>query len=485
MTGSARFFFFALGGGLFMRLSLIVFAAIDPTILMHSDQLDYIRLANLINLHGLGTAFGAGRVPGYPLFLAFCSWFAPGGVPVADTFGVPALLLSVIVQNCLGFVAIFFIYRLGGLINQTTANLAGGFAALNLNMVVYSSQILTDALFYPLFAGFLYLFFLYRDSGRNLHLTLLAVLLGVATLVRPVTLYLPLLLLPYLLFSSAKGEVSPVERGKRLVLFVSVFAVLLSPWLVRNYVLYGHVGISTQGQGHIVGWVIPGIGQYEEGVDLSTSTSVAGMRWQEHISSLPENDRADPFSLDKEAKRWFGEYLRTVSPVSVAKAWFWGAAKNIFSPLTIELAYIFHMDWTHFYNMPGTSFPEQAVNFLFHNQNRLYISLLVFGIGLTLLFRIAQLFGAWRLLKINSSFLMIIALVITYFLAVSGPVGYAKYRLPLEPLLVLLTAVAAGAFPLLRREAEQGCPPKKLLHRAQTASCSDDEGVEMESPLAE
>jgi hypothetical protein len=38
--------------------------------------------------------------------------------------------------------------------------------------------------------------------------------------------------------------------------------------------------------------------------------------------------------------------------------------------------------------------------------------------------------------------LVLSIVVIAYFLAVSGPVGYAKYRLPYEPVFVLLTALA-------------------------------------------
>jgi len=239
-----------------VRLGFIGLAVMDPVILMQSDQTDYIRLANLVNLHGLGAAFGAERMPGYPLFLAACSWFVSGGKSITDTFGVSTLLLAVIAQNCLAVAAIFLLYRIGGMINRTTANLAGGFAALNLNMAVYSSQILTDALFYPVFAGFLYLLLRYHESGRTRHLALVAVALGLATMVRSVAMYLPLVLIPYLLFFPRHADIP--ERGKRLVLFLAILAVLLSPWLMRNYLLYSHAVLTTQGQGHIVRMGHPG-----------------------------------------------------------------------------------------------------------------------------------------------------------------------------------------------------------------------------------
>jgi hypothetical protein len=45
-------------------------------------------------------------------------------------------------------------------------------------------------------------------------------------------------------------------------------------------------------------------------------------------------------------------------------------------------------------------------------------------------------------------------MVVAYVLAVSGPVGYAKYRLPFEPVLCLLAGLAAARLRLWRRAGE-------------------------------
>lgn len=455
MTASSRFFAVALGLGVLLRVFFLLLAWADPSILAHSDQLIYIRLADeLLAGSGLGTGFGVERLPLYPLFLALCGLVAPGGAQVVGAVGEHALLLAVAVQNVLGLCAVYFLYRAGRLVGPVVGNLAGAFAALNLNMAVYSSQILTDSLFYPLFTAGLLALLAYRAGGRKRDLALFAAILGACTLVRSVTMYLPLFVVAYLLVERSGARL--VERGRRVAVFCVVFAALLVPWLVRNHALYGHAKLTSQGQAHISGWVIPGIAQYEEGLDLGAATAKYTEQWRQRVEAMPEPEREDVFARDAEAKRWFGEYLASVSPVSVAQAWFWGAVKNLFTPVSVELAYIFKMEWTHFYDTPGASFPEQAYNFVFHNENRLYAMLLIAGIGLTLALRAVQLGGMWRMWRVRPAMLSVCVLVTAYFLAVSGPVGYAKYRLPYEGVFVLLTAFAAAALPVFRREAGSG-----------------------------
>lgn len=464
MTASARFLAIALGLGLLLRLGLSLLAAADPSILMHHDQMGYIHLAEtILTGGGLGPAFGAERVPGYPLWLALCGIVAPGGAPVSASFGTHALVLAVVGQQALGLVAVYAVYRAGRLIDQTTANLAGGFAALNLNMAVYSGQILTDALFYPLFAVGLFLFLLYRESRRRSHLALLSAVLGAATMIRTVTMFAPLFLVPYLLLERGVGRLG--ERAVRAGLFALIFLAFTTPWLARNQAVFGHAAMTTQGQPHIVSWVIPGIAQYEEGLALDTATKKYTEAWAERVAALPQDEQADPFALEAESKAWFWEYLGTVSPVSVVKAWFWGAVKNLFTPVSVELGYIFRMDWTHFYDTPGAGFPEQAWNFVAQNKNRLYAALLAAGILLTLAFRATQLAGAWRLARSRPGILVGGVLVMGYFLAVSGPVGYAKYRLPYEPFFALLTGLAVAGLPALRREAASGPQQAPTLRR--------------------
>jgi hypothetical protein len=182
--------------------------------------------------------------------------------------------------------------------------------------------------------------------------------------------------------------------------------------------------------------------RHEEGIGLSTAMKRSIAMWKEEAGTLPAEIRSNPFSMDKAAKEFGKDYLLQASPVSVAKAWFWGSVRNIFAPVAVELAYLLDMEWDHFYETPGEGALEQGYNFLFHNSNRVYSFMLLSGIVLTLAFRAVQTAGVWACWRRRPGVLVFFAVVVAYFLAVSGPVGYAKYRLPYEPVFVLLTALA-------------------------------------------
>jgi len=446
MWPSRRVLLLALAGGVLLRAWLFVLVAASPDLLTAADQKLYVELAGHLAQHlDFGLGFGSERTPLYPLFLALCGvgW---GG----------SLLTAILVQNLLGGVAVYAVWRMGRLWSLTAANLAGAFAALSLNLAVYANQTLTEALFIPVFAWGLFLLLRHAVAGRTRDLGWAAALFGLATLVRSATLYLPLFAVPYLLLRPGRAG----EEGSRVrtrlseaVLFCVLFGAVLAPWLGRNAALWGHAGLTSQGAPHLIGWVVPGVAQYQEGLSQQAAMAKYTGVWAEKVAALPAAVRDNPFALDAAARAFALDYLRRASPLAVAKAWFWGGMKNLFTPVSVELAYILKMDWTRFSESPGAGFPAQAWNFVAHNRSRTYVFLLLSGVGLTLALRLAQLLGLGPLARQPAAF-WAAAMVIAYVLAVSGPVGYAKYRLPFEPLLCLLAGLAASRLSLWRRAGE-------------------------------
>ncbi|MEC8135949.1 MAG: hypothetical protein VX107_07315, partial [Pseudomonadota bacterium] len=67
---------------------------------------------------------------------------------------------------------------------------------------------------------------------------------------------------------------------------------------------------------------------------------------------------------------------------------------------------------------------------------------------------IAAILGFFRLSREHKAAAVVAFLILLYFLAINGPVATPKYRLPLEPVLILLTAL--GTLPLLRRVTKRG-----------------------------
>jgi 4-amino-4-deoxy-L-arabinose transferase-like glycosyltransferase len=431
----------ALAGGCLLRAVLFVLVANSPDLLVAADQKMYVDLAGYLARHmDFGLGFGSERTPLYPFFLALCG-VGSGG----------SLLFAVLVQNLLGGLAVYAVWRMGRLWSETAGNLAAAFAALSLNLAVYANQTLTEALFIPLFAWGLFLLLRHAVQGRVRDLGWAAVVFGLCTLVRSATMYLPLFATPYLLLRPGGGGVR--RRFAAVALFCSLFGLVLAPWLGRNSALYGHAGLTSQGAPHLIGWIVPAVAQYEEGLSQQTAMAKYTGIWAEKLAALPPEVRDNPFAQDAAAKAFAVSYLRAAALSSVAKAWFWGGMKNIFTPVSVELAYILKMDWTRFSETPGAGFPAQAWNFVMHNKSRTYVFFLLAGVGLTLALRLVQLGGLGPLWRRPAAF-WAVATVVAYVLAVSGPVGYAKYRLPFEPLLCLLAGLAAARLPLWRRAGE-------------------------------
>ena len=64
--------------------------------------------------------------------------------------------------------------------------------------------------------------------------------------------------------------------------------------------------------------------------------------------------------------------------------------------------------------------------------------ILILGIVFSLIFGFLQAAGMFLLLKENLTLSILIILFILYFLLISGPVGGPKYRIPIEPVLIIL-----------------------------------------------
>ncbi len=437
-SATVRFLVACLGLGLALRLALAWIVLSDTALLTAEDQNAYLELAEVIR-HGLGfgMAFGTERMPAYPAFLA-----------LARALTGSTFLGAVVLQNLVGGLAVWACWKLGDLFSRDTANLAGGFAAVNLNMAVYANQMLTESLYLPLMAWCLFWMCRHAMHGRVRDLVWLSLGLGASVLVRSASMYLPLFLGPWLVLRPGGGSWG--RRAGHALLFLALFLAVMAPWVARNQAVYGHAAVTSQGAPHLVGWIVPSVARFEEGLDQSAAVAKHTALWREHEAGLPASVRGNPFEITAEAKRFTLDYMRSASPLSVARAWFWGAARNLFVPVAVELAYIMDMDWSHFSETPGSGALEQAWNFLARNSNPAYALMIAAGLALTLALRLVQAVGAVALWRASPRALLALAVVVVYFLALSGPVGYAKYRLPFEPVFVLLTALWAVRLRIFR-----------------------------------
>ena len=93
-----------------------------------------------------------------------------------------------------------------------------------------------------------------------------------------------------------------------------------------------------------------------------------------------------------------------------------------------------------FYNTPGASLWQKARAYLFDDPGR-YQLLLILGLIAMVPFVVLEAIGFVMLARASPWAAVFAGGVIAYFLLLNGPVATPKYRLPIEPVLIVLAAI--------------------------------------------
>ena len=321
--------------------------------------------------------------PLYPLFLA--------GVYQVFCFSrFAALVLQVI----LGSLLVFFIYRMGEeVFSRRVASIAGAATAVYWPFIAVGMKFLSEALFIPLMvAGGYYTIVAYKYRRPGLAAAA-AVITGLAILTRPIILYFSVIVIFWFAWDYFRN------RNKRAlfsaVLYLCILLLIHLPWVVRNYVLFGHfIPTNTLGgqalysgnlprQGKIFGY---NLRKYE--LDPS----------ERYVLGLPEVEQ------DKALTKMAIEGLKSQPPAKVARLF-----------LLKFLFFWIPFDWEVLGN------PKGIFNSWF------------FWVG------VFFLYWLWRL-RWRENYFFPCAMIVYFMLICLVTYGSPRLRLPVEPFLLLFAA---------------------------------------------
>jgi len=220
-------------------IRIVFFAAFQPwekDVVQNSILLDDAIQYNNLALSLLDTLsfekFDAFRTPGYPVFVAILYFISSGSV-----------WFVLLIQVILSTLSVLLVYKIALLIfSEKAALLAALLFAIDPIQVTSSIELYTETLFVFLFLASVY----YLCRSIKMHnlsgLCISAVILGAATLIRPISYLLPFIVIIYiLLFSNYKIKM----RLGYSFLFSIVFIAAISPWLLHNYSKYGVAKLSS------------------------------------------------------------------------------------------------------------------------------------------------------------------------------------------------------------------------------------------------
>jgi 4-amino-4-deoxy-L-arabinose transferase-like glycosyltransferase len=373
------------------------------------------------------------RVPGYPAFISM----------VYAVFGTaPGHVL--LLQCILGSLSVGVLMMIGSIFAGQRASVwAGILLALDPHSILYATWLFTETLFVLvlLLSVYFLVAYIFRESSwRNALFS--GLLCGASVMVRPAAVLLPVVYSGLILIDWKRTLRS---RFVGLALFLAAFTVILIPRMVSHARLYGTASLSAQ-SGQSLLWSATYLRYSEEGAQRS----LFAVR-QDLMDAA--RDRAgqseNPFVLNA-AKKDVALGVIRKNPLGYVKLHLRGMIMMLIHPDTKQMAS--HLGWE-------TSLKPELQQKFHVSRNpisffRLFMEskptheIVMAGISSVWLIAVymAGLAGVVNLVRRRQWLtLFLIFGMAGYFLGITGPVGNARYRVPMMPFAMLLAGIGVDS----------------------------------------
>ena len=425
---------------LLVRVSYaILFVEIEY--LLSEDQMGYIQLAQQFPESGF-LGMTSERVPGYPLFIS--SIYTVFGESLWNVISIQILLDS---ASCV------VIALMAKSLFGKGFWIAGVLSVINLNMIILSASLLTDTLFLFLFILFIFSLLQYLQNERTSWFILLVLFISLATLVRPSSYYLLLILLIGLVSWRLWHRDTILKIGTLAVFYVVIVGVLLGGIHQRNYQQYGSTALVSQTGVHLLGWVVPatyqysGQGSYQEGQQLARKRLALALQ-RDQLETLSPN----PFESSLYQANVGKDVLFELGSLNMLKAWVAGSTINLLAPSVAYAPALRAMEHPSFYETEGSGIVEKLFNYIKNSSGLLYLSILAVGTIISIIFTMLALIGVFKMISVLPPITVTtLLLLVEYFLVITGPIIGVKYRLPIEPILTLFVTYFFVGASLLKK----------------------------------
>ena len=175
------------------------------------------------------------RTPGYPLFIAL----------IYSLFGINPIIV-VFIQIFLDGTIVILIYLIAKNFLKPSLSILSSFLyAIEPHASIFSLSMYSDTFFVFILLLFANFFIKYLYTEQNKLLVFSSVLLALSNLIKPSGLFTPLIILA-ILFLKYRGKYKLFLY--KSALFIISFIITLSPWLIRNYIEFNKIFLSTSGE---------------------------------------------------------------------------------------------------------------------------------------------------------------------------------------------------------------------------------------------
>lgn len=367
------------------------------------------------------------RTPGYPAVLS-----------VFWNFGDQGYIFIPGLQFLLGLAAVYLLYRLAKLIfSVKVAQTAAVLLLLDPTFLTVNFLILSDTLFIVFFLGFLWLAIRFLNGGPRRFLLLSALFLALTILIRPVVIYVPVVVLMVLIYHFRQ---SFQKLFVNVLFFILLTAAFLSPWYVRNYLDFGQIFLTT----------LPSYNNWRYNIGFWSGESDLAGYWQ-----------AAQAAYRAETGQVISEFADYADPANLAyyqqktreflSSHFWLAVKHQAKRMaleTIDPRYYNHISQLYrgqYYDKGYSQLLASAdkLDFIKHSWTMLLSSLIVFLLFVNFVRFYFVYFFHRRKMALEPkavSALLLLGLLIAYFYLTGAPGNIERYLLPLLILEYLIFA---------------------------------------------
>jgi len=394
------------------------------TKILKTDGASYHNFAlNILEGTDSGETFWA---PGLPVFLA----------AIYTVFGVK--LWVVLLFNCfISTASVLILYKIAKSFFAVNVAIISSFLlAIDPHQVIYSQTLLTENVFIPLILLFFLFYIRYMSNRKFLLLVVTAVFLGLSMYFRPVANYLFIFVAGAIILQT---QHSWFKKVSRVLWFVFFLVLTLSPWLIRNYKIHNHFGLTTNG-GYNLLYIFAG-SIYNNQFQMHPDSTEKMLKRKMYESGGEQIK--NPFVLDQNEKSVAFELIKE-EPVKFFQNYFSGCL-NIYTSLSsYQISSILGLEGSYVLsrNFYGVSQLSQVDYFLEERKTEVII------ISTTVLIFLAfsyllMILGMFKLIKDAryKEFILMFGMII-YFTMIVGTLGSgARFKLPISPFLFMFSAV--------------------------------------------
>jgi len=384
--------------------------------------------------------------PLYSIFLAL-----PIGLFGLDASTVPIIFLQAVLLYVTGYLfrLIFLLLYSGGNAGETSnvyALLLHALIIFNPNSVITAHLVQSETLFTFLFAGALYFAIRFFFDSQLKYLIYIGLLAGLATLTRPVSLYF-LWASPLFLWIVMKLQGADVKK-LQLMIPLLVGITVISPWYVRNYVEFGEVFYTSNAGAYLKAQYLQ-LKHKGSGWSRAEADEQHRLQYEQYLEKKKVEKRQ--FCLEHE-RDWLCNSLSSRASLqfiveeppaahfkTLIDSWgtlfLSGGASNIRNYFGIEGKSAI----VGFQNRPFKGI--ESIKLLIDEMSFGYLLIFVVTMGFAVVTRVIGAVGLFYLLTERKwlPYGVFFVEVVSLFTAAYLYLGQSRFRVPLEPMLMLLT----------------------------------------------